>query len=243
MTMKNMKNEVNGFNVGVKLLSVLAVCGMLCATALGASVAVKSKQHKGVPYSHRKIINTTFVAFDTETTGFSPKNDRIVEIAGVKYRDGKIFERKTWLINPKRHMPYWAERVHGINDKMVEDAPTFDEVYPEFLEFIDGCVLMAHNANFDVSFLQEEIKRAGASIPPNKTIDSLALFRKWYPETKKHSLESLADYLAVNNGGFHRALADSVYIALILDDGLHKQFDNSARLRDIYADAGGTLSF
>ncbi|NCC52674.1 MAG: 3'-5' exonuclease [Spartobacteria bacterium] len=226
----------------VRLLSVLAVCGLVCVSAVGAAASVKCQPTKGVPYGHRKIANTTFVAFDTETTGFSAKKDRIVEIAGVKYRNGEIIERRTWLINPQRKMPYWAERVHGISDAMLADQPTFAEIYPEFLEFIDGSVLMAHNATFDVGFLQEEIKRIGADLPPNKTIDSLPLFRAWYPEVKRHNLEAMAEHLHVNNGGFHRALADSVYIALILDEGL-KRFDDSARLRDIYSDAGGPLSF
>jgi DNA polymerase-3 subunit alpha (Gram-positive type) len=192
-----------------------------------------------IPYSHRKISNTPFVAFDTETTGFSPANNRIVEIAGVKYQNGQIVEKKTWLIDPQCPIPYWARKVHGITDAMVEGKPTFEEIYPEFLAFTDGCVLMAHNAGFDVGFIKAEIERAGLPFPRNRIIDSLTLFRGWYPDLESHTLEALASHIEVNNGGFHRALADSIYIAHILDDGLGRM-DNRARLRDLYMAAGGS---
>ncbi|MBU0678256.1 MAG: 3'-5' exonuclease [Verrucomicrobia bacterium] len=195
-----------------------------------------------LPFPNRKISNVTFVAFDTETTGLSAKNESIVELAVVKYRNGEIVEKKNWLMNPGRPIPYWARRVHGISNEMVKDKPSFAEIYPEFLEFIKGSVLIAHNAHFDISFLNEEIERAGLKQPANAVIDSLGLFRNWYPELKSHKLAAIATHVSVNDGGFHRALADSVYVALILDDGL-KHRKNDTLLKDLYADSGGPMKF
>jgi len=204
--------------------------------------ATASLEGSGLPFPHRKLSNVTFVAFDTETTGLNPRQDRIVELAAVKFRDGEIVDQKTWLINPRRTIPYWAQKVHGISTAMVKDQPTFAELYPEFERFIEGSVLIAHNARFDISFMREEMLRSNLSFPRNQVVDSLELFRSWYPELKTFTLEKLAEHANVDSGGFHRALADSRYIALIFRDGA-KRFHGSAKLNDVYAAVGGPLSF
>jgi len=219
---------------------LMATMILFCSIATAQTSEGANKQR--LPRSNRHISNTTFVAFDTETTGLGPKNNSIVEIAAVKYLDGKIIEKKNWLINPERKIPYWATKVHGITDKMVADAPTFAEMYPEFEEFIQGSILVAHNAHFDINFLQVELERANIAPPNSWIIDSLRLARAWYPELKSHSLESVVSHLNMNDGGFHRAMADSVYITYMLDDGL-QQFSEDDSLRDIYAVIGKPLTF
>lgn len=218
----------------------------LLALILGASApsqdAAPAVGSKHLPAANRKLVNVTFVAFDTETTGLSPKNDRIVEVAAVKYRNGEIVEEKSWLVNPQRSIPYFVQRVHGITPAMVKDSPVFREIYGEFLDFIGDSVLIAHNAPFDVSFIKNEAIRCSNAPPPNKVVDSLALFRKWYPELKSHSLASLAEHVQVSGDAFHRALADSVYLARLFDKSLVKLGDD-ARLSDLYAVAGGPLKF
>jgi DNA polymerase III epsilon subunit family exonuclease len=211
--------------------------------AIGASKeSYHTEPGKGLPFPHRKLANVSFVAFDTETTGVNPKKDRIVEIGAVKYQDGKIVEEKSWLVNPEGKVPWWAEKVHGISTDMVKDEPVFKKVYPEFLEFIDGSVLIAHNAQFDISFITEELKRSRMKLPPNRVIDSLDLFRKWYPDLESYSLSKVAEHAKIKSDVFHRALADSVYVAKIFNKKA-KKLGAEATLGDVYADAGGPLDF
>lgn len=188
------------------------------------------------------IAEVTFVAFDTETTGFSPTRDRVVEVGAVKYRDGEIIDQKSWLVNPQRSIPLSAQRVHGITPEMVRGQPVFSAIYPEVEAFMAGSVLLAHNARFDIAFLNAEVRRAGARPLTNAVLDSLSLFRTWYPEARRHSLEALAQHVQVDGRRFHRALEDSAYIVLILDKALRERADVD-RLAELAADAGGTLSF
>ena len=188
------------------------------------------------------VSNVTFVVFDTETTGFSPTMDRIVEVGAVKFRNGEIIEEKSWLVNPQRDIPYWATKVHGITDEMVKDKPAFKDIYPEFRAFINGSVLMAHNAKFDISFVKAEIKRAGYEMPPNGVIDSLSLFRKWYPKSTSHSVEAVAKHAEVKTDTLHRAAADSMYVFLIFDKSV-KERNDKFKLGDIYDQCGGPMKF
>ena len=227
-----------------KRFCVLQAATFFAGVLFAVGALSESAQHKPskLPRSNRYVENTTFVAFDTETTGFSPKKDRLVELGAVKFKDGEIIEERTWLINPKRSIPYWAQEVHGITYEMVKDKPVFEDVYPEFLAFIDGCVLVAHNAPFDLRFLREEIQRNNLEYPRNITIDSLRLFRAWYPDLSSHKLGDLAEYTKVDGGTFHRATDDSRYIFLIFENGIKKQ-NRQLRLSDLYKTSGGGLEF
>lgn len=184
-----------------------------------------------------------FVAFDTETTGLNPNQDRVLELGAVKFKNGAVVEEKSWLINPGRNIPYWVQRVHGIGPELVKDKPSFREVYPEFLAFIGGAVLMAHNARFDISFISKEAKIAGRAPPENPVVDSLGLFRSWYPEAASHKLSAMAEYADVqSDANFHRAMADSRYVTLIFVKALAERGVKTT-LSDVYEDAGGPLSF
>ena len=187
------------------------------------------------------VSNAIFAVFDTETTGLSPKKDRIVEIGVVKYQNGKIIDQKSWLLYPGRKIPYYATRAHGITDEMVKGQPEFKDVADDFRAYVDGCVLMAHNARFDINFVNREFDLLGQSRLSNEVIDSLALFRQWYPELKSHKLKSVVDHVKVpDEGTFHRALADSVYVTRIFDSGLQPRH---RLLQDVYNECGGPLTF
>lgn len=134
----------------------------------------------------------TFVAFDTETTGLKPGDDRIVEIAAAKFTAGRLVERQCWLVNPGRAIPPEVQRIHGITDVMVSASPPFSRVYPDFVRFTDGCVLLAHNARFDRRFLAAEADRNRMPLPETPMLDSMPLFKTWYPRQYSYSLESLA---------------------------------------------------
>lgn len=185
-----------------------------------------------------KVVNTVFVAFDTETTGFSPKNDRLVEIGAVKFRgDGEVLAMTNWLVNPKRAIPTYATKVHGITTEMASKAPVFREIWPEFEAFCGDSVLLAHNATFDVGFLKAELKRADIKPPALPVADTLPLFRNWFPRALSHSLEPLSTYLGVSGDTYHRAGADAFHIVHIFHVGMKRR--TTMTLRRLQQDANG----
>lgn len=197
-----------------------------------------------LPTASTRMENITFVIFDTETTGFSPAKDRLVEIGAVKVRNGKKLGEKTWLINPQRYIPYYVQNVHHITPDMLKNCPTFSEVYPEFLEFIDGAVLIAHNAPFDVRFISAEAERAGMPAPKNGVLDSLALFRNWYPELKSHRVSDLIDLFEISTAGMqaHRATDDSLFVYYAIQKEMERRSD-SPRFQELLKSAGSVLRF
>lgn len=175
------------------------------------------------PGRHTPIRDVTFVAFDTETTGFSLAADRIVAINAVKFRDGKILGEVRLLIDPQRDVPHWARRVHDIDAEAISRAPTFPEAYAEFLGFLDGAVLLAHNARFDISFLKEETGRHGLALPENPIIDTLPLFRTWFPDADSYCAVGLALHTRLNHLVFPSPFADSVILQRVFEFGRARQ--------------------
>lgn len=184
------------------------------------------------------VTDAVFVAFDTETTGFSARKDRLVEIGAVKFRgDGEVLATTNWLINPERAIPYYATKVHGITTEMAAEAPVFKEVWPAFEAFCGDSVLLAHNATFDIGFLKAELKRAGISSPALPVTDTLPLFRKWFPHALSHSLEKLTMDLGVSSDIYHRAEADAFHIVNIFKIGMTHR--STLTLRRFEHDANG----
>jgi|APTNR8051073442_1049403.scaffolds.fasta_scaffold00006_335 DNA polymerase-3 subunit alpha (Gram-positive type) len=223
------------------------VCLMTVAMALvGAGwvmpVAAAQQVMDGMPKMSTPIRDLTIVVFDTETTGFSAAKDRIVEIGAVKIRNGEIVEERNWLINPQQPIPARVTKVHGISDAMVKDKPAFADIYADFQAFVGDAILVAHNARFDVDMMRAEVERANLETPANLVIDSLRLFRKWYPQAESHKLGVLADYLGLGAKGLHRGDVDSRFTALILFEGLklHPACNN---LKKLCAAAGGVMVF
>jgi len=204
------------------LVAVILIAGTLSAGVVGAA----------------PVTNLVFVAFDTETTGFSPKNDRLIEIGAVRFRgDGEILAVTNWLINPCIPVPFYATEVNGITTEMVTSAPTFCEVWPAFAAFCENSILLAHNATFDAGFLRAELDRAGIAPPVQTVVDTLPLFRCWFPRAKSHSLEPLAVYLGVRNENYHRAGTDSLLLISIFNVGVKNHPD--LQLSQMEHDAGG----
>ena len=158
--------------------------------------------------SEDRSLQDGYVVFDIETTGFSPVKNSIIEIGGVKVRDGVIVDRFSAFVNPKVPIPFEIEKLTGINDDMVLDAPPIEQVLPEFLVFCEDCVLVAHNAGFDVGFIKE--KASGLGIGADFTyLDTLALARTLLPEQSKHTLDAVAKTLGVSLENHHRAVDDA----------------------------------
>ena len=162
-----------------------------------------------------------FTVFDLETTGMSPVNDRIVEIAAMRVEVTGEYSSFNTLINPGRLIPPGASRVHHITDDMVADSPRFQHIGHDFLEFARNSTLVAHNARFDLSFLQESLARTGLPLWQGKTMDSLMLVRKLYPGLPSYSLQNLRNTLQLDRAGddlsAHRAGDDVVWTMRLLE--------------------------
>ncbi len=149
-----------------------------------------------------------FVVFDIETTGFSPVNNRIIEIGAVKVSGGDIVDKYSTFVNPKVPIPFEIEKLTGINDSMVMDSPEIEEILPEFLAFCGDAVLVAHNANFDMSFIKENAARLG--IRREFTyIDTVGIARVLLPNQAKHTLDAVAKTLNISLENHHRAVDDA----------------------------------
>jgi len=157
-----------------------------------------------------------YVIFDIETTGLSVTSNKIIEIAGVKMKDGKEIDRFATFINPHERIPYNIQQLTNITDDMVRDAPELEEKLPEFAAFVGDCVLVAHNARFDIGFIQANLKRLGHPELANPVLDTLELARMLFPSLKNHRLNTLADKFKVSLDNHHRAIDDSIALGHIL---------------------------
>ncbi|WP_343246931.1 PolC-type DNA polymerase III [Diplocloster hominis] len=164
--------------------------------------------------SRNQSLNDTYVVFDLETTGFSPVNNRIIEIGAVKVAEGRITDRFSTFVNPDVPIPFDIEKLTGINDHMVLDAPMIDQVLPEFLAFCEDAVMVAHNAGFDMSFVQRNAKRLGISL--HKTVvDTVSLARVLLPQLNRFKLDTVAKALNISLDNHHRAVDDAACTAEI----------------------------
>ncbi len=153
-------------------------------------------------------LDDTFVVFDIETTGFSPVTNRIIEIGAVKVENGQITDRFSTFVNPEVPIPFEIEKLTSINDSMVMDAETIETVLPKFLKFVGDAVLVAHNANFDVSFIKENAKRQQIAV--NFTyVDTVGIARMLLTGQAKYTLDAVAKTLKISLENHHRAVDDA----------------------------------
>lgn len=149
-----------------------------------------------------------FVVFDIETTGFSPVENRIIEIGAVKVSGGKIVDRFSTFVNPEVPIPFEIEKLTSITDDMVVDAEKIETILPQFLQFSEGCMLVAHNAEFDMSFIIENCNRQGLN-HDFTYIDTVGIARVMMPGQAKHTLDAVAKALGVSLENHHRAVDDA----------------------------------
>lgn len=168
------------------------------------------------------LSDAPFTVFDVETTGMSPVRDRIVEIAALRIERDGTERRFSSLVNPGRRIPYAVSRVHHITDAMVADAPGFEIVGKKFMELAAGSTLVAHNARFDLGFLQESLARCGLAVWPQGAMDTVKLARNAYPGLRSYKLQDLRVLLDLEcgNGTAHRAGSDVEWTAVLLRKAL-----------------------
>ena len=160
-----------------------------------------------VPDPH--LADVAFVALDLETTGARPGPCKITEIGAVRLEGFKEVRQFTTLVNPMRPIPPFITRITGITQKMVADAPRIEEVLPELLAFLEGAVLVAHNAPFDVGFLNYELSRLVGWRLGEGAIDTLPLARAVAPGLPNYRLGTIAEAFGAPVAACHRALADA----------------------------------
>ena len=189
----------------------------------------------------KKIIE---IVLDTETTGLDFTKEKMVEFAAVRLENGKIKDEFQTLINPEQHIRKSSMAIHGITPEMVEDAPTEAEAMPKIMEFIGDYPIVAHNAIFDFTFINEASKRVFGKEITNARIDTQQMFKEVYPDLESHGLEALTEKFKVPLTNHHRAMADTMGLALAYPklkklylqkyDWEQKQLDNVEYLFERY---------
>jgi DNA polymerase III epsilon subunit len=149
------------------------------------------------------------IVLDVETTGLDPLQDKIVEIALLKISNGIIVEKLVTLLNPGIPIPKDAVFIHGITNRMVKNCPFFIDIAQKVFDFINGKILLVHNADFDISFIKKELKLCNMKLPNIKIIDTLTIARNYF-NFPSNSLPKIAEYFNIPFPDSHRAEADAL---------------------------------
>ena len=173
------------------------------------------------------IDDTTYCVFDLETTGISFRTEKITEIGIMKVRNGEVIDSFETFVNPEKPIPMRVQEITHITDDMVKDAPTIEEIMPKVLEFFGDSVLVAHNADFDTSFIKYNCERMGLKFD-NTYLDTLRLAKDLFPDYKKYKLGIIAENLGIKVEVAHRALDDvdttvkvfNVMLKMLKDKGI-----------------------
>ena len=181
-----------------------------------------------VTSSKGQSLDSDYVVFDLETTGFSPEINNIIEIGAVKVSNGKIVDTFSTFVNPREPIPPRIEEVTHINDSMVIDAPFIEEILPKFLDFSKDCVMVAHNADFDMSFIINKSKNLGI-VKEFTIVDTVSLARLLLPQLNRFKLDTVAKALGIVLDNHHRAVYDAQCTAEIF-----VKFIEMLKERDIY---------
>jgi DNA polymerase-3 subunit epsilon len=203
------------------------------------------KPNQTAPKGGKKLLKDLhYTVFDTETTGLDPVGgDEIISIGAARIVNGRMVRGEYFdqLINPKWFMRSEAIAVHGIQPEMLKDKPLIDEVLPLFRDFIGDSVLVAHNAAFDMRFLQLKEKRTGI-IFTNPVLDTLLLSAYLHANQESHALEAIAQRLGVEVRGRHTALGDAILtgeiflkmIVLLNQKGIETLYEAQVASRGTY---------
>ena len=168
----------------------------------------------------QNVMNKQYVVFDLETTGLDADSDQIIEIGAVRVEKGRITDKYHQMVNPKILIPKAASDKNHITDDMVKDAPTIDQVLPDFLAFVGSDILAAHNGGFDASFLDNACKRHHFAAP-EKYFDTMRLSVYW-PNLPNRKLETFLKAAGIHNNDAHRALSDAQCTAELIIKSMDK---------------------
>ncbi len=189
----------------------------------------------------KPIGDVTFTVLDVETTGLEPYlGHRICEIGLVKFCNTEEPISYSSLINPERSIPDDVIVIHGITNQMVKNAPIFKSIASDVLSFIDGTVLVAHNANFDLGFIVKHLRQTELPIPNNLVIDTLTIARKYF-HFPNNCLITIASSLEIDTKGEHRALKDATIAKEVFQYFIKKL--KVKTMRELLDLQGGSIPF
>ncbi|GGA62737.1 PolC-type DNA polymerase III [Ornithinibacillus halotolerans] len=194
----------------------------------------------GVPIAYNEqdieLEDATYVVFDVETTGLSAVYDTIIELAAVKIHQGEIVDRFESFANPHHPLSQTTIDLTGITDDMVRNAPEIDDVLRDFYEWSGDSIFVAHNASFDIGFLNQGYQRIGYEKVQNPVIDTLELARFLLPNLKNHRLNTLCKHLDIELTQHHRAIYDAEATGYLLwklvKSALEREITNHKELND-----------
>lgn len=149
-----------------------------------------------------------YIVFDIETTGLDSSYDEVIEIGAIKIKNNKIVSKFNSLVKPKNAIDEYITELTGITNEMVKDAPTIEEVLPDFMDYIDNDILIGHNVNFDINFIYDNLYRNKLDVLTNNFIDTMRISRKLLPNLSHHRLIDLARYFEIDTTNNHRTLKD-----------------------------------
>src|SRR2546425_4626188 len=164
--------------------------------------------------TQRPLQEIEFVILDTETTGLRPGHHRVIELAGIRMRAGEVIDSFQSLLNPGVRLPAFIVQFTGITQEMIATAPKAHEVFPDFLNFIDGAILVGHNIGFDIGFLSYEAQLLGYDFPIDG-LDTIPLARRFLPTLRRFKLDSVASHLRITTANRHRAMGDARVTAAV----------------------------
>ncbi len=190
-----------------------------------------------VKNSKNQNINSEYVIFDIETTGFHNRTCKIIEIGAVKFSNGEVTDKFSALINPLEKLPQEIIELTKITDDMLENEPTIDVVLPKFIEFIQGTTLVAHNANFDVNFINKNYKDLFNEDLDLSYIDTVTMSQLLITKIKNYKLNTISAFLGISLDNHHRAVDDAEACASIFKylleeiDKLNKDNENDINIQ------------
>src|SRR2546422_5365113 len=164
--------------------------------------------------THLLLDEVDFVVLDTETTGLRPGPDRVIEVAAIRLRGGEVIDSFQSLVNPNRRLPPFIVQFTGITQEMVSKAPSGEQVFPDFLRFIEGAIIVGHNVGFDIGFLSHEMHLLGQAFPIDG-IDTIPFARRYLPALRRFKLDLVAEHLKIHAANRHRAMGDAKVTAAV----------------------------
>lgn len=172
------------------------------------SIAEREKIERTLKGKSTIDLLSDYIVFDIETTGLDSSYDEVIEIGAIKVKNNKIVSKFNSLVKPKNEIDEYITELTGITNEMVKDAPTIEEILPDFMNYIGNDILIGHNINFDINFIYDNLYRNKFDVLTNDFIDTMRISRKLLSELPHHRLIDLAKYFKIDSTNNHRSLKD-----------------------------------
>lgn len=201
------------------------------------SIAEREKIERTLKGKSTIDLLSDYIIFDIETTGLDSSYDEVIEIGAIKVKNNKIVSKFNSLVKPKNEIDEYITELTGITNEMVKDAPTIEEILPDFMNYMGNDILIGHNVNFDINFIYDNLYRNKFDVLTNDFIDTMRISRKLLPELPHHRLIDLAKYFKIDSTNNHRSLKDCE-ITMNVYENLKKialqKYDNVDEFKNVF---------